>query len=318
MSCLLCHSNEFRELFQGTDRLYRTTDERFPVVRCRNCGMVRMEPAPAPDRLAAYYPRHYWFKPEASVAGRLEESYRRLLVRDHVRFVARAWRDAGESGPVLDVGCGGGLLLSMLLGMLRHHGIRVMGLDSSPEAAGVAWHYNGVPVVCGDLARAPLPHASCAVVTMFHVVEHLSDPKAYLCAARELLQPHGRLVVQVPNADCWQFAMLGSSWSGIDVPRHLNDFRTRDIVSLMESCGFEVVRTKQFSWRDNPAGLATSLAPWLEPVARRVRGADGGPVASLFKDVAYLALVIAALPFAVLEAAFGKGSTVMVEARKRA
>jgi SAM-dependent methyltransferase len=314
LSCLLCHSNEFSELFRGTDRLYRTTEERFPVVRCRSCGMVRMEPAPGPDRLAAYYPRHYWFKPEASAAGWLEERYRRLLIQDHVRFVARAWRETGEPGPVLDVGCGGGLFL----GMLREHGMRVVGLDASAEAANVAWHHNGVPTLCGDLGRVPLPHASCAVVTMFHVVEHLADPHAYLNSARDLLQPQGRLVVQVPNADCWQFALLGASWNGVDVPRHLHDFRTRDIVSLVRSCGFEVVRTKQFSWRDNPAGLATSLAPWLEPVARRVRGTGGGPVASLFKDAAYLALVFAALPFAGLEAAFGAGSTVMVEARKKA
>ena len=153
---------------------------------------------------------------------------------------------------------------------------------------------------------------------MFHVVEHLADPHAYLRSARDLLQPDGRLVVQVPNADSWQFALLGAAWNGIDVPRHLHDFRTRDIVKLVESCGFDVVRTKQFSWRDNPAGLATSVAPWLEPVARRVRGTDGSTASSLMKDAAYLALVFAALPFALLEAAFGAGSTVMVEARKKA
>lgn len=314
MSCLLCHSDEFSELFRGTDRLYRTTAERFPVVRCRSCGLVRMEPAPEPHRLAAYYPRHYWFKPEASAAGRLEEMYRRLLIQDHVRFVERAWRESGETGPVLDVGCGGGLFL----GMLRERGMRVMGLDASVEAANVAWHHNRVPTLCADLARVPLPRESCAVVTMFHVVEHLADPHSYLRSARELMQPKGRLVVQVPNIDCWQFALLGSSWNGVDVPRHLYDFRARDIVKLLQTCGFTVVRKKQFSWRDNPAGLATSVAPWLEPVARRVRGTDRGQLSSLLKDAAYLALVLAAVPFAALEAAFGAGSTVMVEARRAA
>ncbi len=161
--------------------------------------------------------------------------------------------------------------------------------------------------MCGDLARAPLAPASCAVVTMFHVVEHLPDPHAYLNSARELLTSNGRLVVQVPNSDCWQFELLGAGWNGIDVPRHLHDFRTRDIVKLLQTCGFAVVRTKQFSWRDNPAGLATSLAPGLEPVARRVRGTDSGKLAGLMKDAAYLAMVIAAVPFAVVEAACWRG-----------
>ncbi len=294
------------------DRLYHTTAKRFPVVRCRNCGLVRMEPAPPPEELAAYYPRHYWFRPEPSLAGWLEEKYRRLLIKDHVRFVRRALQATGERGPVLDVGCGGGLFLRIL----KEQGTRVIGLDVSPEAAGVAWHHNGVPTLCGDLVRVPLPQQSCSVVTMFHVVEHLSDPHAYLRSAHQLLQPSGRLVVQVPNIDCWQFALLRSSWNGVDVPRHLYDFRPSDLKRLLQSCGFEVVRTKLFSWRDNPAGLATSLAPSLEPVARRVRGTDRGTLSSLGKDALYFGLVLAAVPFAVLEALCGAGSTVMIEARK--
>ncbi len=85
----------------------------------------------------------------------------------------------------------------------------------------------------------------------------------------------------------------------------------------MTQCGFEVTRRKHFSWRDNPAGLATSIAPKLEPAARKVRKADRGSMTRLFKDAAYLALVIASVPFAAFEAALGRGSSIMVEARKR-
>jgi hypothetical protein len=82
-------------------------------------------------------------------------------------------------------------------------------------------------------------------------------------------------------------------------------------------CGFEVVRRKYFSLRDNPAGLASSLAPALDPMARRVRRLPESAGARLAKDLVYLALVVAALPFTLLEAAFGAGSTVMIEARRR-
>ena len=92
---------------------------------------------------------------------------------------------------------------------------------------------------------------------MFHVLEHLYDPASYLDAAHQLLRPDGRLIIQVPNAACWQFLLLGERWNGIDVPRHLIDFRLRDVDTLLDSCGFEVLRHKHFSLRDNPAGLAT-------------------------------------------------------------
>ena len=129
--------------------------------------------------------------------------------------------------------------------------------------------------MCGTLAQAPFAPGSCAAVTMFHVLEHLYDPASYLRAAHELLAPDGRLIVQVPNAACWQFLLLGERWNGIDVPRHLTDFRASDLDRLLESCGFEVLRHKHFSLRDNPAGLATSLAPKLDPMARRIRQGCG-------------------------------------------
>jgi len=259
-----------------------------------------------------YYPPRYWYTPDGSSASRFEEHYRRLVLRDHVAFVSRALAESGETGPVLDVGCGGGLFPRML----RERGYAAMGLDSSPEAAVVAWRTNGVPVFCGDLAQVPLRAGSCAGITMFHVLEHVYDPRAYLAAAHALLKATGRLIVQVPNAGCWQFRLLGAHWNGLDVPRHLTDFRARDLENLLAAEGFAVQRRKYFSLRDNPAGLATSLAPELDPMSRRVRGVRESTAGRLIKDFAHLGLMAVSLPFTILEAAFQAGSTIMIEARK--
>ena len=210
------------------------------------------------------------------------------------------------------MGCGGGLFL----GLMRERGFRVAGLDFSREAAAIAWRRQQVPAVCALLEHAPFRAQSLAGITMFHVLEHLYDPRAYLRSAHDLLAPGGRLVVQVPNAASWQFRLLGRSWNGVDVPRHLFDFRGSDVEKLLESCGFEVVRRKYFSLRDNPAGLASSLAPSLDPMARRVRRVRESSGARLAKDLAYFALVLASLPFTAAEAAFRAGSTVMIEARR--
>src|SRR3989442_1038675 len=78
------------------------------------CGLVRLDPPPDPQELARFYPRNYWFTPEQSAAGRAEEAYRRLVLRDHVRFVECALRQSPARGPLLDVGCGGGLFLGMM------------------------------------------------------------------------------------------------------------------------------------------------------------------------------------------------------------
>lgn len=312
-ACLVCGRSAFHAVYTASDRLYGTTQDEFQIVACESCGLLRLAPLPAPEELPRYYPANYWYAPDSSLAGTLEERYRRLVLRDHVRFVSRALAECGEYGPVLDVGCGGGLFPRLL----RERGFPAIGLDWSPEAAAVAWRTNGVPVLCGDLARAPLAGAALSGITMFHVLEHVYDPRAYLAAAHALLKPRGRLIVQVPNAACWQFRLLGSRWNGLDAPRHLTDFRARDLEALLAAAGFEVLRRKYFSLRDNPAGLATSLAPALDPMARRVRGLRDTPGTKLRKDLAYVMLLAATLPFTLLEAACHAGSTIMIEARKK-
>jgi 2-polyprenyl-3-methyl-5-hydroxy-6-metoxy-1,4-benzoquinol methylase len=311
-ACPLCGHDRASLVLRQTDRLYGTTDKLFAIVRCERCDLLRLDPQPAGEELRSYYPESYWFAPDTSLVARLEEAYRRTVLRGHVRFVARALRSSSARGPLLDVGCGGGLFL----GMMRERGFRVAGLDFSRDAAGVAWRYHQAPAVVADLERAPFRSGSFGGITMSHVLEHLADPKAYIEAARDLLQPDGRLVIFVPNAASLQRALLGRRWNGFDVPRHLVNYRARDVQRLLESCGFEVVRRNYFSLRDNPAGLATSLAPALDPMARRVRKVREGSASRLLKDLAHFGLAAASLPFAWLEAALGAGSTVMMEARR--
>lgn len=311
--CPACGDSRMHSLFRSTDRLYHTTDKEFFVVECMNCRLIRLYPQPPPHELRNYYPDTYWFSATDSTAARLEEEYRRLVLRDHVSFVHRAIRESEEEGLLLDVGCGGGLFLRMMT-ELGYHGV---GLDFSLDAAGTAWREHGIPVVCASLSKAPLEKESCAAITMFHVLEHLYDPGSYLEAAHRLLKPDGRLVVQVPNASCWQFLMFGKAWNGVDVPRHLINFRKSDLDGLLDACGFEVLRHKHFSLRDNPAGLATTIAPSLDPMARRVRGNQDSNRVKLIKDLIYFGLVVSCLPFTIIEAACHSGSTIMVEARKK-
>ena len=224
-----------------------------------------------------------------------------------MRFALGALEDAG---PLLDIGCGGGSFLHAL----GNRGIAGGGADTSLKAAQVCWRRYGIPAVNASLPYLPFKAGGFRTVSMFHVLEHLHDPMMALEAIWDLLPPGGRLILQVPNAACWQVLLLGERWSGFDVPRHLINFRDEDLEELLEACGFRVLRRKYFSLRDNPAGLATSLAPQLEPVARKVRGVKEGPAAELLRNLLYLAIVVASTPFTLLEAAGRAGSTIMVDA----
>jgi len=311
--CPLCGSTAATPGIGGTDRLFATTTRRFELVRCRGCGLLRQSPMPAADEIASFYPENYWFAADGTTAGRLEEAYRRMVLRDHVRFVRAALKKVDPRAPVLDVGCGGGLFLRVI----AEDGRRVVGLDRSATAARVALRAQGVPAVCSMLDAAPFADASFGAVTMFHVLEHLADPAACIRAAHRLLKPGGRLVVQVPNIDSLQSRLFGSRWSGLELPRHLVGFGVGTLQRLLEQEHFEVLRTKHFSLRDNPAGCATSLWPALDPTSRRVRRRDRSPVSRLAKDLVYLGFTALAVPLTLFEAACRAGSSVMMDSVRR-
>ena len=313
-SCPACGAVEYRVLLVAQDRRYRTTPKRFQVVECDGCRLIRMDPKPLPAELREYYPvavsSSAGKAPELSVQALVE----RLGFRSQLRFVERALRESGETGLVLDVGCGDGRFLGLLKGRGVEH---LAGLDFSLGAAAEAWRLQRVPVACGTLSRAPFAPGSCAAITMFHVLQHLYDPTAFLDSARELLAPEGRLIVQVPNAACWQFLIFGSHWSGLDIPRQLILFKAADIESLLAESGFEVLRRAHFSLRDNPATLVSSVFPGLDPTARRLRGVPETNLKRFWKDAAYYTLFAVGVPFTIFEASCHAGSTVMLEARKK-
>src|SRR5271170_2002576 len=97
--CPICGDSSAATVLTGSDRLYGTTEREFRVIECDDCGLLRLDPQPPPEELGKYYPANYWFAPDSSAASRLEETYRRFVLGDHVRFAARAIRDSGAQGP---------------------------------------------------------------------------------------------------------------------------------------------------------------------------------------------------------------------------
>jgi SAM-dependent methyltransferase len=249
----------------------------------------------------------------------LESAYRRIILRDHIACVmAAASNIATVKGPLrlLDVGCGNGTLLKLL----QRRGFDVFGYESSDEAARIA-NDEGVNVVSGEtLETAEFGAASLDIVTLFHVMEHVPEPRAILAEVRRILRPSGRILVQVPNIESWQSKLCGARWYGLDVPRHIINYSSYSIRRLLLDCGFRIRRVRHFNLRDNAAAFASSISPGLDPMSRCVRASrhrrrEPAPVAWA-KHAVYVALVAAVYPLVVAESVCGAGGTLMLEAEK--
>ena len=216
-------------------------------------------------------------------------------------------------GPILDVGCGGALFGRLLAERATGYSdwiIRGRRRVSHGQQ-------NRVPVVAGIFSDPPFEREFFAAITMFHVLEHLYDPGSYIQTAWHLLRPGGRLIVQVPNASSWQFLLFGEHWNGLDVPRHLINFRADDLQAFSNRMRFndaEEQSTFHFVTipPDSRAAWRHRSIRWLGEFAAVIESERCGCSRIWHTS----GLVVAALPFTLLEAACGAGSTVMMEAVK--
>jgi 2-polyprenyl-3-methyl-5-hydroxy-6-metoxy-1,4-benzoquinol methylase len=302
----------------GTDFLFETTSKTFTLNSCASCRCLFLNPLPGKDEIADFYPKQYWWNAtRPGLLKRLESIYRRIALHDHVSFISAAARNRGAlEKDLLDVGCGSGTLL----GLMKERGFRPVGVDFSPEAARIAAQENGVRVLVGSLADAAFPDGFFDVVTLFHVMEHVTNPRAVLGEVARVLKPDGSIIIQVPNIDSWQFRLFGSKWYGLDIPRHVIDYSQNAITKLLSDAGFVVRRVRHFNLRDNAPALVSSLFPSLDPVSRGVRhrkhNARESTAVAWARHLLYLLFVIGAYPLALLESAFGHGATLMIEAGK--
>jgi SAM-dependent methyltransferase len=319
MNCPLCLATRTTFFGTGTDFLFETTGKSFDLHSCHDCRCLFLDPMPGSEEIAGFYPKQYWW--DASPGGvlrTLETKYRRLALADHVSFITRTARTTVPSGGarILDVGCGP----ATVLGLLKAKGFDVTGVDLSESAAEIAKRDYGIDVTVGSVQDAAFPSGEFDVVVLLHVLEHVPNPHEVLTEIFRILKPKGRIVLQVPNIDSLQFRLFGVRWYGLDVPRHLIDYSRSSVLRLLRSCGFVDERIRHFNLRDNAPALASSLFPGLDPVSRAVRlegqNQKDSTLGSWWRRLVYLKLVIASYPFAAIEAALGRGATLMIEARK--
>jgi SAM-dependent methyltransferase len=128
-------------------------------------------------RLAQLDRWHFWFGPRRALVMRLVERYM-----------------PASAGPVLDVGCGSGLMLEEL-GSCRY---RAVGLDLLPEGLMATREaHPETPLVRADAARLPFLERTLSGVLLLDLLEHVDDQEV-LAQAYRILRPGGVLLLTAP------------------------------------------------------------------------------------------------------------------------
>ncbi|MGS5088186.1 glycosyltransferase [Hydrogenophaga sp. A37] len=187
--------------------------------------------------------------------GSRELIYERL--KAYLPFVAPL-ASAFPGAEVIDLGCGRGEWLQMV----RDQGLMPFGVDLD---AGMLSRCEsmGLPVQQGDALAylAGLPDNSQAMVSAFHLVEHIPFDalRTLVQESMRVLRPGGLLILETPNPEN---VVVGTNHFYLD-PTHHKPIPHQLLSFLPEHCGFE--RTKVVRLQES-AALAHNLAPGLHDV----------------------------------------------------
>ncbi len=207
----------------------RSTRSHGQILRCLQCGLTFMKPKLSPRQLLEEYARvaDPGFIDDIQVRERMfERNLSRL--RQYVRRGER-WLDVGSY-------CGA------FLSVARRHGLRVEGVEPSRWAVEQARRHSDVPVYPGTLDDLPADAGPYDAVTLWDVLEHLSDPVGELGKVHRLLKRDGTLMLSTLMIDNWFAQLLGSRWPWL-MDMHLFYFTDATLARVLEQAGFTVVES---------------------------------------------------------------------------
>ncbi|MDK3071739.1 bifunctional 2-polyprenyl-6-hydroxyphenol methylase/3-demethylubiquinol 3-O-methyltransferase UbiG [Sedimentitalea sp. JM2-8] len=166
---------------------------------------------------------------------------------------------------ILDIGCGGGLLAEPMARL----GAGVVGADAAERNIPVARVHaaqSGLEIDYRHTTAETLADAGeqFDVVLNMEVVEHVSDPLAYLTACRTLLKPGGLHICSTinRNAKSYMVAIVGAEVVMRWLPKGTHDWSKfitpEELYDLLSQAGLTPVDRKGFVF--NPVTWSWSLS----------------------------------------------------------
>lgn len=232
--CYFCSSPvelRFPATTKPEDESYAITENRTGrhgnLFACPNCGLWMLSKtereayATLPSRLDPTYLE--------------EEAGRRKAFRSVLARIERLT----SKGKILDIGSSAGFFLAEA----KSRDWETVGIEFSKWSKEHAEKSFGLTIYNQPLEKLNWKQESFDAVTMFDVIEHLTDPRQVLSEVKKILKPEGVLILTTPNIDSPAAWLTGEKWYAV-LPGHLFYFSPRSLKKILGEAGFRVVKKR--------------------------------------------------------------------------
>lgn len=268
-TCDLCgsHRSIIRDRLRDRAGLQRT---KFTVAACAVCGLASLYPVPTEQEMAAIYAGYAGVKDREGVeAERLQEAYPHKLSRLSALTPGRK---------LLDIGSGLGTFVSAA----RRAGFDAAGVEYEKGQCDEALRRWGGVFINGRIEDVYAHLGRFDVVHMHHVLEHVRSPRRILGIVRDLLNPGGVALIEVPNqlfnmTDRLRDLFFGAAQRHERLPDHLFFFSPRTLIRYIDRAAFDIIAVNQFAQKGKSGIRVIDIPKMLyRAAAQRLGIAVGG------------------------------------------
>lgn len=202
------------------------------ILKCHNCGLCFRSLRPTPAQLADLYRVADDQVYEAETANRVKTAER------HRKRISRYIQPPGA---ILDIGSASGAFLRLMVDT----GWEAYGVEPSSSQCEKARRVLGSEAVIQEcvLENAVLP-GNFDVITLWDVLEHVTEPVVFLKHCSDLLRPGGYLFLNTPRIDSAMARTLGERWPLL-LAEHLNYFTVESLRIGAQKSNLALVATGQ-------------------------------------------------------------------------
>ena len=253
INCLICGSGQKKTLDEQRFKddyleLINSSYQNEPrrLVVCQGCGFVYHDPQLDAGDIAVLYDKFRdasfrnespgaYFDRITSLPRELSENYAK------VNWMRSCIPDfMGNSGRLLDIGCGGGVFIRTFLN--NYPDWMACGVEPTPAFAELAGRRLNLPVITGNYRSGLFDNGSFDLISINQVLEHVIDPVEFLKDVRNDLAYDGYVYIEVP--DILDFGYLAPIHDRF-LMQHLWVFSKASLTNVCRRAGFEVITVDQ-------------------------------------------------------------------------